>query len=68
MDNQVFPGGAFMDEHPQICTLCGVLFNNAMSLQHHMQLHILSNHQIIGNQPPDPGIKNTLTGSLVRSW
>jgi hypothetical protein len=59
MDNQLFPGGgAFLDDMAQGCPLCGVMFNNTLAYQHHMQLHILSANAILGNQPPpDPGMK-----------
>lgn len=58
MDNQLFPGGgAFLDDVAQVCTLCGMMFNNTLAYQHHMQLHILSaNAQMLSTQPPpDPG-------------
>ena len=38
MDNMPFPT-AFIDDIPQICVLCGIYFNNALSLQYHMRLH-----------------------------
>ena len=38
MDNMPFPA-AFIDDIPQICVLCGIYFNNALSLQYHMRLH-----------------------------
>lgn len=47
-----------MDDMPHVCSLCGMLFNNALLLQRHMQMHILSapNIQMLVSQPqPDPG-------------
>ncbi|KAL4221395.1 hypothetical protein ACF0H5_019653 [Mactra antiquata] len=70
MDNQLFPGGnAFLDEVPQVCPLCGLMFNNSLTYQHHMQLHFLSaatNAQMLGTQPPpDPGIGSHAGGSIL---
>ena len=59
MDNPLFTGGgAFMDDMPHVCTLCGLIFNNALQHQRHMQMHILSasNVQMLVGQPQqDPG-------------
>lgn len=56
----MFSGGApgpFLEDMPHICTLCGMLFNNALLLQRHMQMHILTNVQMLVSQPqPDPGM------------
>lgn len=68
MDNQLFPGsGAFLDDVAQVCTLCGMMFNNGLAYQHHMQLHILSaNAQMLGTQPPpDPGIVMPTAASIL---
>ncbi|XP_045162530.2 uncharacterized protein LOC123527251 [Mercenaria mercenaria] len=67
MDNQLFPGGgAFLDDVAQVCPLCGMMFNNTLTYQHHMQLHILSANAMLGNQPPpDPGIGMPTPASIL---
>ncbi|WAR15726.1 hypothetical protein MAR_005831 [Mya arenaria] len=65
MDNQLFTGGPFLDDMPQVCTLCGLVFNNSLAHQHHMQLHMLANAQLMGSQPPpDPGFLDSDIAAL----
>lgn len=59
MDNMPFPA-AFIDDIPQICVLCGIYFNNALSLQYHMRLHAAPQDTTLFDARPPPVLPNPI--------